>query len=76
MIEKLQEILTDITGDDTIVITEETNILSDIEINSYELIDIVCRVEDEFGVEITDKQAKSFQTVGDIIAFLESNKDE
>ena len=74
MTEKIQEILKDLTGNDKIEINEKTNILTDIDINSYDLIEMVCRIEDEFDVEISDKQAKSFKTVGDVISFIKENQ--
>lgn len=73
MINKLKEILfstTDVNRD--IQIDENTVILRDLGLNSLELIEVVCEVEDAFDIEIPDKKIKSIITIGDLINVIES----
>ncbi len=72
MLEKLQEMIRNATGDNTLVITEDTVLLSDTGLNSYDLVQLVCSVEDEFDIEIPDKQISKFKTVGDVIEFIDT----
>lgn len=37
---------------------------------SFELIQLTCAVEDEFDIEIPDKEIKNFKTVGEVIGFI------
>ena len=75
MINKLKEIListTDVKKD--IQIDENTVILRDLGLNSLELIEVVCTVEDEFEISIADKKIRSIVTIGDLIKMIESQQ--
>ena len=71
MIEKLKEILCENTGLTDIEITKETNLKNDLGLNSLDLANLVCIVEDEFDIEIPDEYLKEIKTVSDVIAFIE-----
>ena len=73
MLEKLQEMIRNATGDNTLIITEDTVLLSDTGLSSYDLVQLVCSVEDEFDIEIPDKQISKFKTVGDVINYITEN---
>ena len=72
MLEKLKEIIKEHTGSD-IDITEDTVLLTDLGMSSFDLVQLVCAVEDEFDIEIPDKEIKNFKTVGDVIGFIEKS---
>lgn len=74
MIDKLTQIIRNFTGDNSIVIDENTVLLSDLGMNSLELVNLVCEIEDEFDIEIPDRAIKSFKTVGDVVRFIETSK--
>ena len=57
-------------------INEKTNLVKDLEVESLYLVDLVAAVEDEFGIEIADKDIKNIQTVGDIIKYAEEHKTD
>lgn len=71
MIEKLTEIVREHTGSEDLVLTENTNLLTDLGLNSFDLVNMVVEVEDAFDIEIPDRVIKDFRTVGDVIAFIE-----
>ena len=72
MIEKLTKIICEHTGNDDITITEDTVLIADLGLNSLDLVNLACIVEDEFDIEIPDRAIKDFKTVGDVIAFIEN----
>lgn len=74
MIETLKRIIEDNTGKAGIELTEDTLLLTGTGMNSYELVQMVCSIEDELDVEIPDKAIKSFKTVGDVIRYIENNQ--
>ena len=74
MIEQFRKIITDYVEIDPMTITEETSLRSDLGVNSYELMNLIVTVEDTFGVEIPDREFVTFQTVGDLIAYIEKNR--
>lgn len=71
MIEKLTKIICEHTGNNDITITEDTVLIADLGLNSLDLVNLACIVEDEFDIEIPDRAIKDFKTVGDVIDFIE-----
>lgn len=71
MLEKLKSILTETIGDKGIEITENTVLMSDLGLNSLDLVNLAVSVEDEFDIEIPDRAIKDLKTVGDVIDFIE-----
>ena len=72
MLNKLTEIVRKYTGDDSIVLEENTVLIGDLGLNSFDLASLACDVEDEFDVEIPDRAIKDFKTVSDIMEFVEA----
>lgn len=71
MIENLTKIICEHIGNNDITITEDTVLIADLGLNSLDLVNLACFVEDEFDIEIPDRAIKDFKTVGDVIAFIE-----
>lgn len=71
MLEKLTEMIRFHTGDDSMVIHEDMDLKSDLGLNSLDLINLVCMIEDEYGIEIPDRDITTFRTVRDVMDFLE-----
>lgn len=72
MLERLTKIINEYTGKNNIPIDENTVLISDLEVSSFDLVNLVVSVEDEFNIEIPDKCIKDFKTVGDVIKFIEN----
>ena len=72
MLEKLKVIALEAMEDKNIEITENSRLLADLKLNSLDLINLVCVVEDEFDIEIPDKKLKSLITIRDVMDFIES----
>ena len=71
MLETLTKIIREHTGDESIIINEYMDLKADLGLNSLELVNLVCVVEDEFDIEIPDRNIKDFRTVKDVIEFIE-----
>lgn len=69
IIEKLQEILQSTLGYDDIVLTEKTK-FQDLGIGSFGMVQLVCEIEDEFGIEIPNKAIKTINSVPSVVKFL------
>ena len=74
MIEKLQEIIFHYTADKNMQISEDTILLTDLGLNSLELVEMVCEVEEEFGVEIPDRIISSLKTIKDLMDYLAAHE--
>lgn len=71
MIEKIKEILSEFTDMDISSMNENMTLINDLGLNSLEVVNVVLAFEDEFGIEIPDRDIPGFQTIGDIIFYLE-----
>lgn len=71
MLEKLQRIISEFTDLPMEEITEQTNIRTDLNLNSLELVNLAVAIEDEFEVEIPDREALGIETVGDTLALIQ-----
>lgn len=49
----------------------ETNLMKDLEADSLDAVEIIMAIEDEYDIEIPDEDAESFQTIGDIVSYVE-----
>lgn len=56
-------------------VTMDAKLADDLGINSLELADLVYLCEEKFGVIIEDDDIHSFNTVGDVVRYLEANKN-
>lgn len=72
MIEKVKNILMDITDvarDDLIL---SSTLMGDLSLNSIDIANLIVRIEDEFDIEISDLMIIKIQTLDDIIKAIES----
>ena len=54
------------------IITEDTTFKDDLRADSFELMELVMALEDEYGIKVEDEELESFETVGDVINYLKS----
>lgn len=75
MLDKMREIICEFVDMDPKSITLETNIRKDLGLNSLELVNLAVDIEEEFDVEIPDKEAMGLETVADAIRVIEKYMD-
>ncbi len=73
MTEKLIEIFQKETGIKDLTINEDTFLRTDLKINSYDFVQVICAIEDEFDIEIPDRELTRMMTVKDVTDFIEAN---
>jgi acyl carrier protein len=56
-------------------VTLETSLMKDLEADSLDAVEIIMGIETEFGIEIPDEDAERFQTIGDIVKYVEEHKN-
>lgn len=52
-------------------VTREAKLREDLGADSLDEVEVVMAVEEEFGIEISDEEAATFRTAGDILASVE-----
>ena len=55
-------------------ISLDTNLMKDLSADSLDAVEIIMAIEEEYGIEIPDEDAENFQTVGDLVEYVEENK--
>lgn len=70
MREKLLEILAETAGVPVSDLHDDTRLVADLGLTSFDLADIVVTAEEEFGIVIPDSRFPEIQTVGDVIRVL------
>ena len=70
MLEELQEIIRKYTDDEKFVITGDMALLSDLGFNSYDLVELVCELEEKFDVEIPDRAISGLKTVQNVLDYI------
>ncbi|MBR5478749.1 MAG: acyl carrier protein [Clostridia bacterium] len=71
-LEKVQAIIADQLDIDTDKITNETSLSEDLGADSLDIVEMIMSIEDEFGIEIDDDDAKGFKTIADLIAYIDA----
>ena len=54
--------------------TMDTNMMKDLSADSLDAVEIIMAIEDEYGIEIPDEEAEKFQTVRDLVKYVEDVK--
>ena len=55
-------------------VTMDTNMMKDLSADSLDAVEIIMAIEDEFAIEIPDEEAEKFQTVKDLVKYVEEAK--
>ncbi|MCS7165717.1 MAG: acyl carrier protein [Candidatus Calescibacterium sp.] len=53
-------------------IKEDSSFVDDFGADSLDLVELIMKIEEEFGIEISDEQSQKILTVKDAIDFIES----
>lgn len=72
---KLLEIVKEYVDINEDKITNESNFMLDLGIDSFTLSEIACAIEDEFDIEVPESEMHRLKTVGDVISFIEAVAD-
>lgn len=73
MFDEIKDIIIDQLGVDESKVTEETNLMKDLEADSLDAVEIIMAIEEKYDIEIPDEDAETFQTVSDIISYVEAH---
>lgn len=71
LFEKIRAIISDQFDIPEEDLTEDTSFL-EIDADEMDMIDLAMTLEDEFRVEVPDEALESFETLGDIVKFLDA----
>ena len=72
--DKIKEIIIEQLQVDESEVTMDTNMMKDLSADSLDAVEIIMGIEDEFAIEIPDEEAEKFQTVKDLVKYVEEAK--
>ena len=71
MFEKVKAILAKQLRVDPALVTPEAQIKKDLGADSLDILQLLRRIEDQYGIVIPDKALATFNTVADVVTYLE-----
>ena len=71
--ERVKSIIVEQLGVDEEEVTQEASFTDDLGADSLDIVELVMAFEEEFGIEIPDKDAEKISNVRDAISYIESN---
>lgn len=73
--EKIKELIMEQLNVDEDSVTLNTHLMKDLEADSLDAVEIIMAIEDEFDIEIPDEDAEKFQTVSDLVKYVEEKEN-
>lgn len=70
MLTELQKLFNGVVGREDIELTLKTK-LKDLPLSSLGLVQLICAIEDEYDIEVSNADMKSFKNVKDVVEYLE-----
>lgn len=74
MFEEVKAILAKQLRRDPATITPDSEIKKDLGADSLDILQLLMRVEDEYGIVIPDQELAGFVKVSDVVAFLDKQQ--
>ena len=72
ILDKIKALIVDQTGISADSLDLSTSLMSDIEADSLDAVEIIMAIEDEFEIEIPGEEAEKFVTIKEIVDYLEN----
>ncbi len=72
MLEKVKKLFADQLGIEESSITADSTIKGDLGADSVDVLQLLMTIEEENGIIIPDEKLAGFNTVGDVVVYLES----
>ena len=74
MFDKVKEIRAKQLRIDPELIRLESHIIKDLGADSLDILQLLMKIEDMYGIVIPDEELADFDTVGDVVNFLDAHK--
>ena len=71
--EDLLQILTEYTDGRITSVNPDDVMTADLGLNSFELFDLICIIEEKYDISIPDRLLPTLVTVKDVVEYLEEN---
>ncbi len=72
--EELKKMIANQFGVDENIIRMESSFMEDLAADSLDIVEFVMKIEEKFGVKISDDEMESFTKVEDVVKYIIDNK--
>ena len=76
MKEEIKKIIAKQLRIDASKISDSSNLLDDLGVDSLEMIEVVMAIEERFGLSVPDEDLVKLKTVDDAVAYIKSKKPD
>ncbi len=73
--EQILKVISEAAKVDVSQIKMETSFVDDLKFDSLDIVELMMKMEDDFGVEIPEEDAEGLKTVGDVITYISNKKN-
>lgn len=70
----VRDLVVEQLGVDADMVQMDTSLMKDLEADSLDAVEIILGVEEAFGLDIPDEEAEKFETVKDLVEYVDSHK--
>ena len=72
MLEQLEEIIFQVTGKKNLNLTDDTDFVKDLELNSFDVMNIISSLEELYDVDIPTRDVGQLRQVKDAVEYLKA----
>jgi acyl carrier protein len=72
--EKVIKLVSEATKMDAGNISAATNFIDDLNLDSLDMVELMMKMEDEFGIEIPEDETENLKSIGDVVNYLKSKQ--
>jgi acyl carrier protein len=72
--QRVREIVAEQLERDVNEVTKTASLIDDLGADSLDVVELVMKMEEEFGIEIPDEEAEKIKTVNDVIQYITTHK--
>jgi len=72
--QRVREIVAEQLERDVKEVVNTASLIDDLGADSLDVVELVMKMEEEFGIEIPDEEAEKIKTVNDVIQYITTHK--
>ncbi|MFZ4712446.1 MAG: acyl carrier protein [Bacteriovoracaceae bacterium] len=72
--DKVIKLVSEATKVETSNISAETSFIDDLNLDSLDMVELMMKMEDEFGIEIPEDDTEKLKTIKDVVAYLKTKQ--
>jgi len=72
---KVKDIIVEQLGVNPDQVNPDAKFIEDLGADSLDTVELVMAFEEEFSIEVPDEEAEKLQSVGDVISYIDGNKE-